>query len=101
MRMSHEEERVNDARIQNRADGATPHWLDPLVSPCLPGCMRAFRRQMMANGIAINRTGARISASKFVHWTGGGGMKSVQRSPSNAKKAIGSGRPPQRKVAEV
>jgi hypothetical protein len=30
-RMSHEEERVNGARIRNKPKRAPPHWLNPLV----------------------------------------------------------------------
>jgi hypothetical protein len=30
--MSHEEERVNRARMGNKAERAPPHWLNPLIS---------------------------------------------------------------------
>ncbi len=33
MRLSHEEERATDARIQDQPDRAPPHWLQPLVGP--------------------------------------------------------------------
>ena len=33
MRMSHEEERVNGAGMQQKPERAPPHWLNPLVGP--------------------------------------------------------------------
>jgi hypothetical protein len=65
MRMSHEGERPTDARIQDRAERAPPHWLNPLGSAW--NCSYRF-------GAEIPKTVARNTKSPQIAVVEGSGI---------------------------
>ena len=61
--MSHEEERVNGARIRREPEHAPPHWLNPLVGPFAPAGMDGRRLRAYAKAPETRQTTPETEAS--------------------------------------